>query len=73
MLTILFAILMLGIFGKLFSFSLHAAWGITKILFYIVFLPIILIGIFIAGLIYIAFPLLIIIGIIVLIRTVING
>lgn len=63
MLEIIFAVCMLGVFGKLFSFGIKAAWGISKIVLTVVFLPIILVGMVIAGLIYIAFPILLIVGI----------
>lgn len=68
MLTFIFTILMLVVFGKLLIFAIKAAWGITKILLYIVFLPLILIGLAVAGLIYIAIPVLIVVGIISLVK-----
>ena len=64
MLTLLFAILMFVIFGKLLIFGIRVSWGITKILFTVVLLPIFLIGLVIAGFIYIAIPILVIIGLI---------
>lgn len=64
MLTILFLICLLWIFGKLFFFGLKAAWGIARILLTVVLIPVILIGMVLLGLIYIGFPLLIVIGII---------
>ena len=64
MLELLFAVCMLWVFGKMLFFGIKAAWGITKILFTIIFLPAILVGLVIGGLIYIAFPVLIIIGIV---------
>lgn len=64
MLTFIFLILMFAIFGKLIFFAFRAAWGITKILFTLVLLPVILIGLVFGGLISIALPLLMIIGII---------
>ena len=39
MLTLLFVVLLLTIFGKLLIFAIKAAWGITKILLNIVLLP----------------------------------
>lgn len=63
MLTLLFAICMLWIFGKLFLFALKAAWGISKILLTVVLLPVVLIVMVAGGLLYIAFPILIVIGI----------
>lgn len=68
MLTILFCILMIGVFGKLLVFALKGAWGVTKILFSIVFLPLILIGLAVAGFVYIALIAVIVIGIVSLIK-----
>lgn len=68
MLVLVFIALMIGIFGKMLAFAIRTAWGITAILFRIVFLPLVLIGLVIGGLLQIAFPILIIIGIITLIR-----
>lgn len=64
MLTLLFVFCMLGVFGKLFCFGLKAAWGISKFVLNIVFLPIILIVMVAGGVLSVAFPLLLIIGII---------
>lgn len=68
MFIILFAVLMIGVFGKLLIFAIKGAWGITKILFSIVFLPLILIGIAAAGFLYIAIIAVFVIGIISLIK-----
>ena len=67
MLTLLFLICLFGIFGKLFCFGLNAAWGISKFVLTIVFLPVVLIVMVIAGLIKIALPLLLVIGLVSLI------
>lgn len=67
MLSLLFTICMICVFGKLFIFGVKAAWGISKLLLTVVFLPLILIGMVIGGLMSIAFPLLIIIGIVALV------
>ena len=64
MLTILFAICMIWIFGKMLIFGIRAAWGISKLLFAVVLLPFILIGMVLGGLVFLAFPLLLVIGII---------
>ena len=66
MFTLLFLICMLGIFGKLLVFGLRAAWGVSKLLLTVVFFPVILSGMVFAGLIYLAFPILIIVGIVTL-------
>ena len=64
MLTILFLIFLFGIFGKLFFFGIRAAWGISKFVLMVVFFPVILIGLLIVGLVNLAFPLLLIFGVI---------
>ena len=64
MLELLFMMAMFYVFGKLFIFGLRATWGLTKLIVTIVFLPMILIGMVLGGLIYLAFPILIIIGVI---------
>ena len=58
---------MIWIFGKLFIFGVKAAWGVSKLLLTVVFLPLILIGMVIGGLMSIAFPILIIVGIVALV------
>lgn len=64
MLTLLFVICLIGFIGKCFVFGLKASWGILKLLCYVMFFPVILIGMVVSGLIYIALPILIIGGII---------
>ena len=60
---LLFIICMIGIFGKLLFFGIRMAWGISKFLLLIVVLPLILIGMVVGGLLYLAFPILIVVGI----------
>lgn len=67
MLTLLFIILMFLIFGKLIGFAVKAAWGISKIICTIVLLPLFLIGLVFAGLVGIALPILLVVGIVSLI------
>ncbi len=64
MLAFLFFICMILVFGRMIGLAIRMAWGITKVLFTIVFLPLILIGLLLGGLLYIAFPLLIIIALV---------
>ena len=64
MIELLFTLLMFAVFGKILFFAIKAAWGITKILLTVVLLPLILVALAFAGLFYIAFPVLIIIGLI---------
>lgn len=63
MLTLLFTFLMLVVFGKLLVFSVKASWGIAKILLTVVFLPFILIAMAFAGLMVLALPVLLIVGV----------
>lgn len=64
MFTFLCFMLMLAVFGKLAVFACRAAWGVTKIVVCFVFAPLFLIILLISGLVYIAFPILIVVGII---------
>jgi hypothetical protein len=66
MLTLIFMILMFGVFGKLLMLSIKATWGITKVLVSFVLLPLVLLGLVIGGLVYVALPILVIVGIVVL-------
>ena len=66
MLSLFFTICMIWFVGKSFVFGLKASWGIMKLLCTVVFFPVILIGMIVGGLMYIAFPLLIVGGIIAL-------
>ena len=68
MLTLLFVVLLLTIFGKLLIFAIKAAWGIAKILLNIVLLPLIIIGMFAGGLTYLALIVLAIVGLVSLIK-----
>lgn len=72
MITLIFVLLMLGVFGKMIWFAIRAAWGITKVTFGIVFLPVILIVLAISGLIYIAIPVLIILGIVMIVKSAVS-
>ena len=62
--TILFSILLLMVFGKILVFAVKAAWGVSKIVVSLVMLPIFLVGLVFAGLMKLALPLLLIIGVI---------
>lgn len=69
MLSLLFSICMVWVFGKLFFFGLRAAWGISKFLVTLVLMPLALIALVVGGLMYIAFPILIVIGLVALFST----
>lgn len=62
--SIIFIILMFVVFGKLLKFAIKAAWGITKIVFSLVLLPLFLVGLVLSGLIVLALPILVVVAII---------
>ena len=64
MLGILFFIFMILIFGNMMLFAIKMAWGITKVLGTLVFLPVFLIVLVFVGLLKMAFPILVIVGVI---------
>ena len=64
MLELLFTILMFVVFGKILIFAFRATWGISKILFSVVLLPLFLIILVVSGLITLALPSLIVVGIV---------
>lgn len=70
LLTLIFAALLITVFGKLLWLAVKATWGITKILFTIILLPIVLIVIAASGFLSIAFLGLIVIGLFSLIDTI---
>ena len=63
MLTILMMIMFFAVFGKLIGFALKVGWGMLKITVYLVFLPVIVLMMIFGGLLYVALPILIIVGI----------
>lgn len=62
MITLLFLIMLIGVFTKLLVWSIKAAWGITKVILFIVLFPILLIGLFVAGFIPLVLIVLVIAG-----------
>lgn len=64
MMTLLFIILFFGIFGKLASFAFRATWSLTKIFLFVFFLPAMILVMVFGGLIYIALPVLVVVGIV---------
>lgn len=63
MLSFLFFILMIVVFGKILGFAIKAAWGVSKIVCSVILLPLFLVGLVIKGLFAIAFPILIVVGV----------
>ena len=66
MLTALFILAFVWFMWKVISLAIKMTWGLLKVGIYVIFLPIVIIGLFLGGLIYIALPLAIIGGIIAL-------
>ena len=66
MFGLIFWILMLAVFGNILMFAIRMTWGITKVLFSLVLLPVTLVVLVLGGLLRIAFPLLAVIGLILL-------
>lgn len=65
---ILFTIASIIVFFKLMIFAFKACWGITKVLAFLILLPLILIGMVCAGLVVFTFPILAIIGLITILK-----
>ena len=64
MLTLLFMILMITVFAKLIGLAFRLTWGITKVVLTVVFFPLIMIGMFCVGLVKLAIPILLIVGLV---------
>ena len=62
MLTLLFIILMFSVFGKILHMAIKLTWGITKVIFTLIFLPFIVIGLALAGFMYLSILVLIVAG-----------
>ena len=62
--SIIFIMLMFVVFGKILKFAIKATWSIAKIVASLVFLPLILVGLVLSGLIVFALPILVVVGII---------
>lgn len=69
MLTLIFVILMIVVFGKMIVVAIKAAWGISKVLCSIVLLPLALIILVLKGLVQVALPILLIVGVVSLISS----
>jgi len=60
MLTYLFIIGIIYLCLSTGWFAIKAAWGITKFILFVIAFPLIIVGLFVAGIIYLALPLLLI-------------
>lgn len=68
MVLILFSIALVYVTWKLFVWGLRAAWSIMKFVCMVILLPIFLMTLVFMGLIYLAIPILIIVGIVAVIN-----
>ena len=64
MINLIFTIFMFLIFGNILKFAIKMAWGMTKVFFSLVFLPVFLVVLVLVGLIKIALPILAIVGLV---------
>ena len=64
MFTIISLVLFMMVFGKLLGFAFRVGWGMLKISAYLIFLPAIVLMLIFGGLIYLALPILIVVGLI---------
>ena len=69
----LFTIFMIAFFFKMIGFAFRMAWGLTKVLFGIIILPAVLIGLAVFGLVRFAFPILLIVSVVMLIRSALSN
>lgn len=67
MLELIFTVLLIYVFWKILKFAIKAAWGLSKIIVTVVFLPLVLIGLVLKGLVAIALPVLLVICIIMMV------
>ena len=67
MLSLIFWILMFMTFGKILKFALKMAGGISKIIVSLVLLPLFLVVLVLKGLMFLALPILVVVGVIALI------
>jgi hypothetical protein len=53
---------MFSVFGKILHMAIKLTWGITKVVFTLIFLPFIVIGLAVAGFMYLSILVLIVAG-----------
>lgn len=68
MFTVIFFLALIWVTWKLFVLGLKATWGIAKLVCTVLLLPLFLVGLVLAGLMYVAVPVLLIAGTIALLR-----
>ncbi len=67
MLTLVFIVAMIWVSWKMLVLGIKAAWGLTKIFCTVLLLPFFLIGLVMVGMIYLAIPILIVVGLVAII------
>ncbi len=65
----LFIVFMMAFFFKMIGFAFRMAWGLTKVFWGIIIIPAVLIGLVVFGLIRFAFPILLIVSVVMLIKS----
>ena len=65
--TLLFLILLFGVFGKLAGFAFRMTWNMMKFMLMIMIVPVIVVAI-VGGLVRIALPILVIVGLVYILR-----
>lgn len=73
MITLLFVMTLVAVVLKLIGLAFKATWGIAKVIASIVVFPLTLVVMVCTGLIGIAFPILIVVGIVLVIKSVAVG
>ncbi len=69
MLTFIALILFVAVFGRLLLFAIKLGWGIIKFVGFLVFLPAIILGLILTGIVSVAIPAMLVIGLISLAAT----
>ena len=72
MFTIIFFVLFIMIFDKILLFGIKVAWSIGKFLLSVVLLPIGILALFLSGLIYMTFIVLVGMGIVALVKCIVD-
>lgn len=64
MLTIIFAVALIWVAFKLLLLGVRMTWGLAKVFCTVLLLPLFILGVIYIGLVYLALPILVIIGIV---------
>ncbi|WP_035784658.1 hypothetical protein [Butyrivibrio sp. MC2021] len=68
--TILFCVLFFIFFGNLLNVAIRTAWGTMKVMFYVLFLPLMIVGLMLKGIFILAIPLFVFLGLMSMLKTV---